>query len=69
MAPDPPPAEQQTLTMEGEVPWRMVGEVLRTYIVCETADGCVWLIDKCMKPRRFGEAGKPIFRRKGAGEQ
>ena len=30
---------------------------------------CVWLIDKCMKPRRFGEAGKPIFRRKGAGEQ
>ena len=46
VAPDPPPAEQQTLTMEGEAPWRMVGEVLRTYIVCEAADGCVWLIDK-----------------------
>jgi len=26
--------------------WRIAGEVLRTYIVCESADGCVWLIDK-----------------------
>ncbi|WP_295586116.1 DNA mismatch repair endonuclease MutL [uncultured Oscillibacter sp.] len=36
---------QQTLE-QSEAPWRMVGEVLHTYIVCESADGCVWLIDK-----------------------
>ena len=36
---------QQVLPAE-EAPWRIAGEVLRTYIVCESADGCVWLIDK-----------------------
>ena len=37
--------EQQSLETE-EAPWRIAGEVLNTYIVCESADGCVWLIDK-----------------------
>ena len=29
-----------------EKPWRMVGEVLRTYIICEDGAGSLWLIDK-----------------------
>ena len=37
---------QQTLEAGKEAPWRVAGEVLRTYIVCESADGCVYLIDK-----------------------
>ena len=37
---------QQALEPEREAPWRIAGEVLRTYIVCESGDGCVWLIDK-----------------------
>ena len=37
---------QQALEPEEETPWRVAGEVLRTYIVCESADGCVYLIDK-----------------------
>ena len=48
------PAEQQKLDLPGqttieppkEAPWRIAGEVLHTYIICESADGCVWLIDK-----------------------
>ena len=36
---------QQTLD-KSEAPWRMVGEVLHTYIICESAQGEVWLIDK-----------------------
>ncbi|MGI5987401.1 MAG: DNA mismatch repair endonuclease MutL [Dysosmobacter sp.] len=36
---------QQTLDQD-EAPWRMVGEVLHTYIICESAQGEVWLIDK-----------------------
>ena len=36
---------QETLEPE-EAPWRIVGEVLRTYIVCESEEGAVWLIDK-----------------------
>ena len=36
---------QQTLE-RSEAPWRMVGEVLHTYIICESAEGEVWLIDK-----------------------
>ena len=28
------------------VPWRIVGEVLKTYIICEDDAGSVWLIDK-----------------------
>ena len=38
--------EQQTIEPEQEVPWRLVGELFHTYILCESADGCVWLIDK-----------------------
>ena len=37
---------QRTLAPPGETLWRIAGEVLRTYIVCESEDGCVWLIDK-----------------------
>ena len=48
------PAERQALEIPGqtaleperEEPWRIAGEVLRTYIVCESGDGVVWLIDK-----------------------
>lgn len=40
------PAAQQTLEPPEEAPWRIAGEVLRTYIVCESEDGCVYLIDK-----------------------
>ena len=48
------PAEQQGLDLPGqttieppkETPWRIAGEVLHTYIICESEDGCVWLIDK-----------------------
>ena len=53
-APSPAPApepEQQVMDLPGasaaaEAPWRMVGEVLKTYIVCEDGDRNVWLIDK-----------------------
>ena len=38
--------EQQTIQPEKEAPWRIAGEVLHTYIVCESEDGCVWLVDK-----------------------
>lgn len=46
-----PEAEQQTLSLPdrftaAETPWRMVGEVLKTYIVCEDGERNVWLIDK-----------------------
>ena len=37
---------QQTLEPAGEAPWRIAGEVLNTYIVCESEGGDVWLIDK-----------------------
>ena len=45
-----PEAEQQELSLPGaaasaETPWRMVGEVLKTYIVCEDGERNVWLID------------------------
>lgn len=48
------PAERQALEIPGqtalepqrEEPWRIAGEVLHTYIVCESGDGVVWLIDK-----------------------
>lgn len=48
------PAERQVLEIPGqtaleperEEPWRIAGEVLHTYIVCESSDGVVWLIDK-----------------------
>ena len=37
---------QQTIQPPKEAPWRIAGEVLHTYIVCESEEGCVWLIDK-----------------------
>ncbi|MBR3641826.1 MAG: DNA mismatch repair protein MutL, partial [Oscillibacter sp.] len=43
------PAEeprQTELAPRTETPWRIAGELLRTYIVCEDADENVWLIDK-----------------------
>ena len=50
------PPEQQKLDLPGlvrpaeaeeqEAPWRIAGEILHTYIVCESEDGCVYLIDK-----------------------
>ena len=38
--------EQQTIEPVKEAPWRIAGEILNTYIICESEDGCVWLIDK-----------------------
>ena len=38
--------EQQTIEPPREAPWRIAGEVLHTYIICESGDGCVWLVDK-----------------------
>ena len=37
---------QETFLRREEAPWRMVGEVLRTYIICESEGGEVYLIDK-----------------------
>ena len=37
---------QQAIEPQRESPWRIAGEVLHTYIVCESEDGCVYLIDK-----------------------
>lgn len=39
-------AGQQALAPAEETPWRIAGEVLNTYIVCEDAEHAVWLIDK-----------------------
>ncbi len=44
--PRPAPASQQQTLEQGRTPWRMVGEVLRTYIVCEDESENLWLIDK-----------------------
>jgi len=38
--------EQQTIQPPQEAPWRIAGELLHTYIVCEAEDAAVWLIDK-----------------------
>ncbi|MBQ6116584.1 MAG: DNA mismatch repair endonuclease MutL [Oscillospiraceae bacterium] len=43
--PEPEPV-QQTMEPPAEAPWRIVGEVLKTYIICEDAHRTVWLIDK-----------------------
>jgi DNA mismatch repair protein MutL len=48
------PMEQASLALPGDrvtktgcsAPWRIAGEVLKTYIVCEDEDQNVWLIDK-----------------------
>ena len=46
-APAPAPEPEQTALMPPEAPaWRIVGEVLDTYIVCEDGERNVWLIDK-----------------------
>ena len=37
---------QTTVLPVKEAPWRIAGEVLKTYIVCEAEDKTVWLIDK-----------------------
>ena len=37
--------EQQSIP-QPEIPWRIAGEVLNTYIICEDAQSNVWLIDK-----------------------
>lgn len=39
-------SEQTTLLPPVETPWRIVGEVLDTYIICEDDEKNVWLIDK-----------------------
>ena len=44
--PLPEEPEQQTMEPVREAPWRMVGEVLKTYIICEDEHETVWLIDK-----------------------
>ena len=38
--------EQVTIEPVKEAPWRIAGEVLHTYIICEDEAGCVWLVDK-----------------------
>ena len=43
---EPPAAEQTALEAETVAPWRIAGEVLDTYVVCEDAEKTVWLIDK-----------------------
>ena len=45
MAPREELPGQERLTPETPAPWRMVGEVLHTYIICEDGQS-VWLIDK-----------------------
>ena len=48
--PEPEPAQQAIelpdVPVREEAPWRIAGEVLKTYIICEDGDGAVWLIDK-----------------------
>ena len=38
--------EQVTMEPPREAPWRIAGEVLQTYIICEDEQENVWLIDK-----------------------
>mgnify|MGYP003242107752 FL=1 len=49
-APEAAPAQQELEMPEtadsGETPWRIAGEVLKTYIICEDGEQNVWLIDK-----------------------
>jgi len=43
----PPAGAEQTSLLPGTAaPWRIAGEVLDTYIVCEDGEDSVWLIDK-----------------------
>ena len=41
-----PEVEQVVIEEKKEVPWRIAGEVLKTYIICEDEHGAVYLIDK-----------------------
>ena len=43
---EPPAPAQETMEPVKKAPWRMVGEVLKTYIICEDEHDTVWLIDK-----------------------
>ena len=62
---------QETLEPLREPPWRIVGEVLRTYIICEDAEDNVWLIDKhaaherlrfdALKARREPPMSQPLL--------
>ena len=49
-APESAPVQQELEMPEtadsGETPWRIAGEVLKTYIICEDGEQNVWLIDK-----------------------
>ena len=49
-APEAAPIQQELempeTTDSGETPWRIAGEVLKTYIICEDGEQNVWLIDK-----------------------
>ena len=45
LIPAEPEPVQQTLEKKA-APWRMVGEVLRTYIICEDEQENLWLVDK-----------------------
>ena len=49
-APEAVPVQQELEMPEtadsGETPWRIAGEVLKTYIICEDGEQNVWLIDK-----------------------
>ena len=59
--------EQQTIEEPKEAPWRIAGEVLHTYIICESEDGCVWLIDKHAAHERINfdrlkAAKEPVMR-------
>ena len=48
--PEAAPVQQELEMPEtadsGETPWRIAGEVLKTYIICEDGEQNVWLIDK-----------------------
>ena len=41
-----PEIEQTTFVPPSAAPWRIAGEVLDTYIICEDEDKTIWLIDK-----------------------
>ena len=49
-APEAAPVQQKLEMPEtadgGDAPWRIAGEVLKTYIICEDGDQNVWLVDK-----------------------
>ena len=46
IAEKPAEPQQETLLPETEAPWRIAGEVLDTYIICEDGEKNIYLIDK-----------------------